>query len=127
MRKLLLAVSVVLVLASFTNNPNETTILKDIDGTLLQSFVSVKKINGEYTATFTVDAMTVVTTTKDVNGTHINLIESGTSGTTVTHTITYATAKLGFNSYFESNFDLASAEGMFRPRVTNNKPVLVNE
>ncbi len=112
MRKLLLAMSAVLVLASFTENTN-TTILKDIDGTLLQSFPVIEQVNGVYTATFTVDAMTVVTFNTDENGTHIHLAATGSSNTTVTHTITYNTYNVDFNHYFESNIDVASNDNMY--------------
>ena len=46
MRKLILALSVVFVLASFTNNTNKTVVLRDIDGTLLQSYPVIEQING---------------------------------------------------------------------------------
>jgi len=42
MRKALLAISAVLLLASFANDTTNTTILKDIEGTLLQSYVVVQ-------------------------------------------------------------------------------------
>ncbi len=112
MRKLLLALSAVLVLASFTSNPNKTTILKDIDGTLLQSFPVIEQVNGEYTVTFTVDAMTVVTSNTDTEGTNINLVENGTSGITTTYSLK-VTKSVGFINYQESNFDIASGENMY--------------
>lgn len=108
MRKLLLAMSAVLVLASFTNNANKTTILKDIDGTLLQSFPVIEQINNEYTITFTVDAMTVVTSNADADGTHVNLIDNGNSGSTITHTLTFDRGAIDFNSYIKTNLDVAS-------------------
>jgi len=113
MRKLLLAVSAVLVLASFTNNANKTIILKDIDGTLLQSFPVIENVDAEYTVTFTVDAMTVVTTNVDAKITHINLIDNGNSGSTITHTLTLPSSKIGFNSYILSNTDIASNSEMY--------------
>jgi len=122
MRKLLLAVSAVLVLASFTNNTTKTTILKDIDDTLLQSFPVVEQVNGEYTVTFAVDAMTVVTSSTDAKGTHINLIENGVSNNTVTHTLTVTAGNLGFDSYFESTIDIASNENMIAQSVKKDKP-----
>ncbi|MCF6348637.1 MAG: hypothetical protein L3J20_10115 [Flavobacteriaceae bacterium] len=113
MRKILLALSAVLVLASFTNNTDKTIILKDIDGTLLQSFPIIKQVNNEYTITFTVDAMTVVTSNVDTDGTHINLIDNGNSGTTVTHTLTFDRGAIDFNSYILSNTDVASSSEMY--------------
>jgi len=113
MRKLLLAVSAVLVLASFTNNANKTIILKDIDGTLLQSFPVIEQVNNEYIITFTVDAMTVVTSNVDTEGTHINLIDNGNSGNTITHTLTFDKGAIDFNSFVKANFDLASTSDMY--------------
>ncbi len=108
MRKILLALSAVMLLASFTGNPDKTIILKDIDGTLLQSFPVIKKHNNQYTVTFTVDAMTVVTSNTDEEGMHINLVENGTSNTKVTHTVTFTSRSLDFNNYFKNNVDVAS-------------------
>jgi len=122
MRKLLLALSAVLVLASFTSNPNKTIILKDIDGTLLQSFPVIEQVNGEYTVTFTVDAMTVVTSNIDESGMHINLIENGTTGANVTHTLTFKAKGIDFNHYFESNFEVASLEDVSYSSLVKTKP-----
>ncbi len=55
MRKLVLALSAVLVLASFTNSTNNTIILKDIDGTLLQSYPVIETIDGNYKITLAPD------------------------------------------------------------------------
>ena len=125
MRKFLLALSAVLVMSSFTQNPTTKTILKDIDGTLLQSFPVIEKNNDKYTVTFTVDAMTVVTTTTDENGTHVNLIENGNSNATVTHTFVYGKGNLDFNSYLDTNYDVASSESMNARRVIKGKPILI--
>ncbi|HHC79875.1 MAG TPA: hypothetical protein ENK46_08325 [Flavobacteriia bacterium] len=127
MRKILLALSAVLVLASFTGNPDKTIILKDIDGTLLQSFPIIKKHNNEYTVTFTVDAMTVVTSNTDATGTHINLIENGSSNAKVSHTVIYKTKKLAFNNYFESNMDIASNDNMITQSAMLEKPMVIKE
>ncbi len=129
MRKLLLAISAVLVLASFTNSANETIILKDIDGTLLQSFPVIEQINNEYTVTFTVDAMTVVTTNVDADGTHINLIDNGNSGSTITHTLTLPSKKLDFNSYILSDLGVASNSDMYLATYVakRHKPFLFDE
>ncbi|MDY7394447.1 hypothetical protein UMM65_04280 [Aureibaculum sp. 2210JD6-5] len=110
MRKLVLALSAVLVLASFTNSTNKTTILKDIDGTLLQSYPVIETIDGNHKITFAVNANTIVTSNVVDNQTHINLVENGFSNKIVTHTITFSTSSVDFNNFFESNFDVASNE-----------------
>ena len=111
MRKLILALSVVFVLASFTNNTSNTIVLRDIDGTLLQSYPVIEQINGEYTVTFTVDAATIVTSNTDENGTHLYLVSNGTSNSTATHSINFNSASLDFNNYLENNFDVANQGG----------------
>jgi len=111
MRKIILALSVVFVLASFTNNTNKTVVLRDIDGTLLQSYPVIEQINGEYTVTFTVDAATIVTSNTDENGTHIYLVSNGNSNSTATHSVSFNSASLDFNNYLENNLDVASQGG----------------
>ena len=124
MRKILLALSAVLVLASFTGNPDKTIILKDIDGTLLQSFPIIKKHNNEYTVTFTVDAMTVVTSNTDATGTHVHLVANGNSNKTVTHSISFSAKSLDFNNYYNNDFDVASmdSKGSYTSFLVKSKP-----
>ena len=126
MRKLLLAVSAVLVLASFTNAPT-TTILTDIDGTLLQSYPVIEQVNGEYTIIFEVDAMTIVTSNTDEKGTHIHLVATGASNSTVSHTLAFPKGYVGFNSYFESNLDVASGEDMLALAAAKERPFRIKE
>jgi len=109
MRKLLLALSAVFMLASFTNNTDETIILKDIEGTLLQSYAVIETVDGQHTITFTVDANTIVTSNTIAKKTHIHLVENGNSGLKVTHSITFNSNSVDFNNYFESNIDVASS------------------
>jgi hypothetical protein len=121
MRKILFALSAVMLLASFTGNPDKTIILKDIDGTLLQSFPVIKKHNNEYTVTFTVDAMTVVTSNTDATGTHVHLVANGNSNSMVSYTLN-VTKSLGFINYLESNLDIVSGENLFAQRMGKEKP-----
>lgn len=114
MRKLILALGAVLILASFTNSTNNTIILKDIDGTLLQSYPVIEQVNGEYTVTFAVDANTVVTTSTVNNTTQIYLVENGNSNVVVSHSITVNTAGIDFNNYFETDYDVASIDNEFK-------------
>jgi|LGOV01.1.fsa_nt_gb hypothetical protein len=122
MRKILLALSTVFLLASFTNSADKTIVLKDIDGTLLQSYAVINQVNGEYTVTFTTDATTVVTSNTDSEGTHIHLVATSSSNSTATHTLTFKTASLDFNNYFESNLDVASVESMSASVLALKKP-----
>ena len=111
MRKIILALSVVFVFASFTNDTNKTIVLKDIDGTLLQSYPVIEKVNGEFTVTFTVDANTIVTSNVDENGTHLHLVANGNSNSTATHTLTFNAGNIDFNHYLKSSIDVASVDG----------------
>ena len=111
MRKIILALSVVFVFASFTNDTNKTIVLKDIDGTLLQSYPVIEKVNGEFTVTFTVDANTIVTSNVDEDGTHIHLIANRNSNSTATHTLTFSAGSIDFNHYLKSSIDVASVGG----------------
>ena len=127
MRKALLAVCAVLFLASFANDTSNKTILKDIDGTLLQSYVVVD--NDMKSVTFTTDANTTVSSSV-INGEFkIFLIENGTSGTTVSHTLTYDGVNVvSFDHYFETSYDVASGEDMMLAlRSSKGRPIFVKE
>lgn len=124
MRKLLLALCAVLVLASFTNNTNKTIILKDIDGTLLKSFPVIEQINGEYTITFSVDAMTVVTSNTEAKVTNINLVENGQSGINTTYTLKLNKG-VGFTNYMAGNLNFASGENMYAELMKREKPPVI--
>jgi hypothetical protein len=104
----------VLILASFTNSTNNTIILKDIDGTLLQSYPVIEQVNGEHTVTFAVDANTVVTTSIVNNTTQIYLVENGNSNVVVTHSISVKTSGIDFNNYFETDYEVASIDNEFK-------------
>ena len=125
MRKIILALSAVFILASFTNNTNKTIILKDIDDTLLQSYPVIEKVNGEYTVTFTVDANTIVTSSIDEDGTHLHLVANGISNSTATHTLPFSAGNIDFNHYFENNMDVASLDGSIAMTVRKKPKDLV--
>lgn len=131
MKNLLLALSGVLLLASFSNDTNKTVVLKDIKGTLLKSYPVINQVNDKYTVTFTVDATTVVMSNTDIKDTHINLVSYGNSGVIVTHTLTFTTGNLDFNSYFENSFDIALSdnEDMYTLSYTEvrEKPYYIDE
>jgi len=107
MRRALLAVCAVVLLASFANDASNKTILKDIDGTLLESYVVID--NDADTVTFTVDENTTVSSTV-INGEFkVILIENGNSGNTISVMLELNDAKvLSFDHFFESSYDVAS-------------------
>ncbi len=127
MRKALLAVCAVLLLASFANDTSNKTILKDIDGTLLQSYVVVD--NDAKSVTFTTDANTTVSSSVIDGEFKIFLIENGTSGTTVSHTLELEEMRaLSFDHYFETSYDVASGDDMMATsRIIAKRPVLIDE
>ena len=125
MRKIILALSVVFVMASFTNDTSKTIVLKDIDGTLLQSYPVIEKVNGEFTVTFTVDANTIVTSNVDEDGTHLHLIANGISNSTATHTLTFSAGYIDFSHYFENSMDLASIDGALTQQVAKKPRKLI--
>ena len=125
MRKIILALSVVFVFASFTNDTNKTIVLKDIDGTLLQSYPVIEKVNGEFTVTFTVDANTIVTSNVDEDGTHLHLIANGISNSTATHTLTFSAGYIDFSHYLENSMDLASIDGALTQQVAKKPRKLI--
>lgn len=122
MRKALLAISAVFLLASFANNTSKNTILKDIDGTLLQSYAVIN--NADHTVTFTVDANTTVTSSVIDGEFRIFLLENGNSNTNISYTLNTKEAKtLSFDNYFEANFDVASTqEEMLVGTYTKRRP-----
>ena len=127
MRKALLAVCSVLLLASFANNTSNKTILKDIDGTLLQSYVVID--NDAKTVTFTVDANTTVNSTVIEGEFRVFLIENGNSGNNVSHTLDLDDVKaLSFDHYMEANYDVASGEEMMTSKLmVKKRPITVEE
>ena len=131
MKKLLFTLISILLLSSFSNNTNKTIVLKNIEGTLLQSYPVINQVNDQYIVTFTVDAATVIISNLGVKDTRINLVSNGNSGVIVKKTLTFNTGNLGFNSYFENSFDIASNnnEGMYISSYTEvrKKPYYIDE
>lgn len=121
MRKILLVLSMVFVLVSFTNIDDQKTILKDIDGTLLQSYAVIDQ--EQKTVTFTVDANTTVSSSVIDGEFKIFLVENGTSNKTSTYTLNVeGNGSLSFDHYFEDQFDLASGESLSGMKVLISKP-----
>ncbi len=109
MRKAILAVCAIVLLASFANDTSNKTILKDIDGTLLESFVVLD--NDANTITFTVDSNTSVSSAVIDGEFRIFLIENGNSGKNVSITLKASDGQtVSFDHYFEASYDVASTE-----------------
>ncbi|MDJ0646590.1 MAG: hypothetical protein QNJ57_11465 [Flavobacteriaceae bacterium] len=128
MRKVLLVLSMVFLLVSFTNIDDQKIILKDIDGTLLQSYAVID--NEQNTITFTVDANTTVSSSVIDGEFKIFLVENGNSNETATYTLNVeGNGSLSFDSYFEAGFDVASADDLFTAFAAKkgNKPRFTKE
>ena len=109
MRKVILVLSMVFLLVSFTNIDDQKVILKDIDGTLLQSYAVIDE--AENTVTFTVDANTTVSSSVIDGEFKIFLVENGTSNETSSYTLNIeGNGSLSFDNYFEGSFDVASLD-----------------
>lgn len=128
MRKAVLAVCAVLLLASFANDTGNKTILKDIDGTLLESYVVID--DNANTVTFTVDANTSVSSSV-INGEFkVFLLENGNSGKNVSVTLNMQDVKnISFDHYFEASYDVASGEEMLSTMafVKTKKPERIKD
>jgi len=121
MRKAVLAVCAVLLLASFANDTGNKTILKDIDGTLLESYVVID--NDDKTVTFTVDANTTVSSSIIDGELRVFLLENGNAGKIVSVTLNTKDANsVSFDHYFEASYDVASGEEMISKVMKSRRP-----
>ncbi len=127
MRKALLFLSMVFVFAAFTNVDNQKIILKDIDGTLLQSYAVIDA--EQNTITFTVDANTTVSSSLIDGEFKIFLVENGTSKKSTEYTLNIeGNGDLSFDHYFDASYDVASKGAVAGVVVTaKKKPVRMAE
>ncbi len=126
MRKVLLVLSMVFLLVSFTNIDDQKTILRDIDGTLLKSYAVID--NDLNTITFTVDANTTVSSSVVDGEFKIFLVENGTSNESTTHTLSLeGNGALSFDHYFEGSFDIASELDFAQRKALIRKPHIEHE
>jgi hypothetical protein len=131
MKKITLALvsALVLILVSFTANFNNTssTVLNDIDGTLLKSSPVIENNNGDVTVTFSVDKNVIVTKALVGNSNEIYLIENGNSNTskTVTLDLQPVNGKVAtaFNNIYENNYDVASSSDALLNQDPERRPV----
>ncbi len=126
---LTLVSALVLILVSFTANFNKTnsTVLNDIDGTLLKSSPVIENNNGDVTVTFSVDKNVIVSKALVGNSNEIYLIENGNSNTskTVTLDLQPVNGKVAtaFNNIYESNYDVASSEALLNAANPTRRPI----
>ena len=125
---LTLASALVLVLVSFTVNFTNTssTVLNDIDGTLLKSAPVIENNSGEFTVTFSVDENVIVSSALIGDSNEIYLIENGNSDNSkfVTLDLQPVQGKVttAFNNIYESNFDVASMDALLNTKDPIRRP-----
>ena len=126
---LTLASALVLILVSFSLNFTNTTstVLEDIDGTLLQSTPVIENNNGDFTVTFSVDENVLVSNALIGNSNEIYLIENGNSNNSKSVTLDLqpvnGKVSTAFNNIYESNFDVASMEGLLNAKDPERRPI----
>ncbi|MEN8125106.1 MAG: hypothetical protein ABFR32_08230 [Bacteroidota bacterium] len=126
---LTLASALVLVLVSFSINFTNTTstVLNDIEGTLLQSTPVIENNNGDFTVTFSVDENVHVSSSLIGDSNEIYLIENGNSNNSksVTLDLQPVNGKVAtaFNNIYENNFDVASMEGLLNAQDPERRPI----
>jgi len=126
---LTLVSALVLILVSFTANYNKTnsTVLNDIDGTLLKSSPVIENNNGEVTVTFSVDKNVIVSKAVVGESNEIYLIENGNSNSskTVTLDLQPVNGKVttAFNNIYENNYDVASSEALLNNANPTRRPI----
>ncbi len=125
---LTLASALVLVLVSFTVNFTNTssTVLNDIDGTLLKSAPVIENNSGEFTVTFSVDENVIVSNALIGDSNEIYLIENGNSDNSKSVTLDLQPVQgkvtTAFNNIYESNFDVASMDALLNTKDPIRRP-----
>ena len=130
MRKITLSLAVVmgLLLVSFSVNQTgkTTTVLDDIEGTLLKSPAVIENNNGAFTVTFDVDQNVIVTKALIGESNEIFLMENGNANASKTVTLDLESVngkvETGFNNIYESNYDVATIEGLSVAQEPDRKP-----
>ena len=130
MRKITLSLAVVmgLLLVSFSVNQTgkTTTVLDDIEGTLLKSPAVIENNNGAFTVTFDVDQNVIVTKALIGASNEIFLMENGNANASKTVTLDLESVngkvETGFNNIYENNYDVATIEGLSVAQEPDKRP-----
>ncbi len=128
MKKITFAAAILLVMASFTANftNNTTTVLTDIEGTLLKTTPVIESNNGDFTVTFTVDKNVIVSSSLIEGSNEIFLVENGISNQSKTMTVDLqpinGKVATAFNNIYESNYDVASMSSLLNSKRPTRRP-----
>ncbi len=128
MKKFTLAIAILLLMASFSVNltNNSILVMEDIEGTLLETQPIMENSNGDFTVTFTVDENVIVSSSLVGDSNEIFLIENGNSNESKTITLDLQSVNgkvsTAFNNIYESSYDVATLDAMLSLSKPDRRP-----
>ena len=128
MKNFTLAVAILLLMASFSVNLTNNTVmvLTDIEGTLLEEAPVIENNNGDFTVTFTVDENVIISSSVVGESNEIFLVENGNSeqSKTVTLGLQEVNGKVStaFNNIYENTYDVATIDAMLSLSSPDKRP-----
>ena len=128
MKNFTFAIALLLVMASFTTNltNTNTTVLNDIEGTLLETAPVIENTNGDVTVTFTVDQNVIVSSALVGTSNEIFLVENGDSNSSKTITLglqpVNGKVETAFNNIYESSYDVAAMDALLNTKEPGRRP-----
>lgn len=128
MKKFTLAIAILLLMASFSVNltNNSILVMEDIEGTLLETQPIMENSNGDFTVTFTVDENVIVSSSLVGDSNEIFLIENGNSNQSKTITLGLQSVNgkvsTAFNNIYESSYDVATVDAMLSLSEPDRRP-----
>jgi len=128
MKNFTFAIALLLVMASFTTNltNTNTTVLNDIEGTLLETTPVIENNNGDVTVTFTVDQNVIVSSALVGTSNEIFLVENGDSNSSKTVTLglqpVNGKVETAFNNIYENSYDVAAMDALLNTQNPDRRP-----
>ena len=128
MKNFTIAIALLLIMASFTTNltNNTTKVLRDIEGTLLESAPIMENNNGDFSVTFTVDQNVIVSSSLIGTSNEIFLVENGNSDQSKTVTLGLQAVNgqvaTAFNNIYNNNYDVAAMDALLNAENPDRKP-----
>lgn len=128
MKNFTLAIAILLLMASFSVNLTNNTVmvLTDIEGTLLEEAPVIESNNGDFTVTFTVDENVIISSSVIGESNEIFLVENGSSeqSKTVTLGLQEVNGKVStaFNNIYENTYDVATVDAMLSLSEPDRRP-----
>lgn len=128
MKKFTLAIAILLLMASFSVNltNNSILVMEDIEGTLLETQPIMENSNGDFTVTFTVDENVIVSSSLVGDSNEIFLIENGNSNESKTITLGLQSVNgkvsTAFNNIYENSYDVATVDAMLSLSEPDRRP-----